>query len=60
VVAHWALGITYAMADERDKALASIEEMKKVSGPKDMFHIALTYAVLGDLETAMDWMDKAF
>jgi TolB-like protein/Tfp pilus assembly protein PilF len=59
VVAHWALGITYAMADERDKALASIEEMKKVSGPKDMFHIALTYAVLGDLETAMDWMDKA-
>jgi len=58
--ANWALGITYAMAGERDKALASVEAMKKVGGPKDLFHIALTYAVLGDLEDAMDWMDRAY
>jgi len=58
-VAHWGLGVTYAMAGERDKALASIEAMKEFGGPKDLLHIALTYAVLGDLETAMDWMDKA-
>jgi len=57
--AHWGLGITYAMAGERDKALASIEAMKKVGGPKDLFHIALTYAVLGNLEESMDWLDKA-
>lgn len=58
--ANWALGITYAMAGKRDKALATIEAMKAVGGPKDVFHIALTYAALGDVDEALDWMDRTF
>jgi TolB-like protein/tetratricopeptide (TPR) repeat protein len=58
--ANWALGITYAMAGKRDSALATIEAMEAVGGPKDAFHIALAYAALGDVDEALDWMDKTF
>ena len=57
--ANWALGITYGLAGERDKALASIEAMKATGGPRDILHIAMAYSALGDVDEALDWMDKA-
>ncbi len=55
------LGYAYGAVGERDRALATIEELKKktVHGYVPPFNLAIVYLGLGDLERAMDLLEQA-
>jgi TolB-like protein len=55
------LGYAYGTAGDRDRALATIEELKKksVHGYVPPFNLAIVYLGLGDLDRAMDLLEQA-
>lgn len=56
------LGYTYALAGQRDRALAIVESLE-ASAEKTYIspvHIAMIYAGLGEHDAAFEWLDKAF
>ncbi len=59
-IRYWALGPTYAMAGRREDALMMAEAMMIDPGPKDLLHIAFTYAGLGDTDGAIRRLETAY
>jgi TolB-like protein/tetratricopeptide (TPR) repeat protein len=59
-VKNWSLGPTYARAGRIEDALIVAAEMSADPGPKDMLHLAFTYAELGDIDEAMRWLELCF
>jgi len=55
------LGYAYGAAGDRDRALATIEELKKksVHGYVPPFNLAIVYLGLGDLDRGMDLLEQA-
>jgi TolB-like protein len=55
------LGYAYGAAGDRDRALATIEELKKktVHGYIPPFNLAIVYLGLGELDRAMDLLEQA-
>ena len=56
------LAHVYAQMGRRDEALAIVEELKQMSKRRYVspYGIASIYACLGETETALDWLDKAY
>lgn len=56
------LGHSYALAGRRDEALKEIEKLKKLSKQRYVspHSIALIYAGLGDEDSALEWLEKAY
>jgi hypothetical protein len=52
----WALGYTYAMADQRDKAHEILDGIEHNSG--NGFPLAVIYASLGESEDAIYWLNQ--
>src|SRR5207248_10684440 len=57
-----ALGHTYALAGDRDKANKALNELREISKRHyvNPFWFAGVYAGLGDKEQAFVWLDKAY
>lgn len=57
-----ALGHAYGVSRKRSEALKVLEEMNTVSKqrPVSPFFFALVYAGLGDKESALQWLQKAY
>jgi tetratricopeptide (TPR) repeat protein len=55
------LGYAYGAAGDRDRALATIEALKKksVHGSVSAFNLALVHLGLGELDRAMDLLEQA-
>ncbi|MGH8092445.1 MAG: adenylate/guanylate cyclase domain-containing protein [Chthoniobacterales bacterium] len=55
------LGYAYGLAGDRNRALATIEELKKraVNGYVPPFNLAIVYLGLGDHDRAMDLLEQA-
>jgi len=56
----WALGITYALTGQRDKARELLAELEKGSNTWNTFCIAEIYAALGEKDKAFQWLEKAY
>jgi tetratricopeptide (TPR) repeat protein/tRNA A-37 threonylcarbamoyl transferase component Bud32 len=56
-----AVGRAYlcALAGRPDEARRTLEEMDLAPGEDEPFHVARIYAVLGDRDAALDWLEKA-
>jgi serine/threonine-protein kinase len=57
-----ALGHAYALAGERELAHRHLEELLRLSGNRYVpaTSIAIIYLGLGQIDAAMDWLDKAY
>ncbi len=57
-----ALGHTYAVSGERDKALQVLEEMKELqkSCHVSSYHFAILHAALGNKDEALEWLGKSY
>ena len=57
-----ALGHAYAMAGERDKALAALAELREISKQHYVipYLMAVIYLGLGDKEQTFTWLEKAY
>ena len=57
-----ALGYTYAVSGERDKAVEILNEFLEQSkkGRKPFATIAIRYGVLGENDKAFEWLEKAY
>jgi serine/threonine-protein kinase len=56
----WGLGIAYARAGRRDAAYRIIEEMKRNPSAMSDWGLAQVYAVLGENEQALRWLERGF
>jgi serine/threonine protein kinase/tetratricopeptide (TPR) repeat protein len=56
------LGHTYAVAGRRAEALASLEELQRLSGQRHIspFYLGLIYTGLGDKDRAFEMLNKAY
>ena len=56
------LGYTYGVAGHREKALAILRELHEMSKEKYVspWAMAMPYIGLGELDQALDWLDKAY
>jgi len=55
------MGYAYAMAGDREKALAVVAELESREG--EFFwpsHVASIFGALGDLDTGFEWLEKAY
>jgi TolB-like protein len=57
---NWALGISYGLAGKHDQAQSVVDALSVNATPRDQFHIALTYAAMGEIENAVTWMNAAY
>jgi tetratricopeptide (TPR) repeat protein len=55
-IRNWALGPAYGLAGRVEDARRVAAEMSVDPGPKDMLHIASTYAAMNDNDNAMFWL----
>ena len=57
-----ALGHTYVMAGQRDKALKVLEEMTEMSPVRHVssYHFAIIHAALGHKDEAFEWLEKSY
>jgi TolB-like protein/Flp pilus assembly protein TadD len=57
---NWSLGISYGLAGKHDQAQAVIDQLSVNATPRNQLHIALTYAAMGEIESAITWMNAAY
>ncbi len=55
----WALGYSYALAGQADKARAIARELAVQPAPMDNWGLAMIYTALGDKDEAFRWLDGA-
>ena len=57
-----ALGHTYAVSGERDKAQRVLEEMRELQRERHVssYHFAIIHAALGNRDEALEWLGKSF
>ncbi len=55
----WALGYSYALSGQADKALAIARELAVQPAPMDNWGLAMIYTALGDKDEAFRWLDGA-
>jgi TolB-like protein/DNA-binding winged helix-turn-helix (wHTH) protein/Tfp pilus assembly protein PilF len=53
-------GMAYALAGRRQDALALLDRLKKRPGCLDAYNVALIYDGLGDIDRAMEWLERAY
>ena len=58
--AYWSLGPSYGLAGRLDDARAMAAEMANNPTGRDMLHLALTYSAMGEVDTAVEWLERAF
>ena len=56
----WALGYTYAMSGQTDKARAIAREVAVQPAPMDNWGLAMIYTALGDKDEAFRWLEGAY
>jgi tetratricopeptide (TPR) repeat protein len=56
------LGYVYGLAGEREKALAALEELRRLSLKRyvSAVNFATVYAGLGDVEETFGWLERAY
>jgi serine/threonine-protein kinase len=54
------MAVAYAASGNRTEALKLLEEVRQSQEPDAPYAIAAIYAVLGDKEQALNWLDKSF
>lgn len=59
-ITRWALGPTYAMAGRHDEARKIAGLMAANPTPRDELFIALTYSAMGEIDAAMQWLERAY
>ena len=54
-------GYTLARAGRRDEALATLDDLRRLAGPREPspFLVALVYVGLEDMDRAFEWLEKA-
>lgn len=57
---NWSLGISYGLAGKHDQAQSVIDALSVNATPRNQFHIALAYASMGEIESAITWMNVAY
>jgi TolB-like protein/tetratricopeptide (TPR) repeat protein len=57
---NWSLGPTYGLAGRIEDARTVAAEMESDPTPRDLLHLALTYSAMGEVDTAVDWLERAF
>lgn len=55
----WALAPTYAMAGRREDSLHTAQGLEAQPSPRDMMHLSFTYAALGDMDKALDYLEQS-
>ncbi len=56
----WALGYTYALSGQADKARAIAREVAVQPAPLETWGLAMLYTALGDKDEAFRWLDSAY
>jgi tetratricopeptide (TPR) repeat protein len=55
----WGLGPTYALAGRREDALRVAAQLEAIPVPRSLMHLAFTYSALGEVETALDYLEQS-
>lgn len=59
-VGRWGLARDYALMGRVDEAGRLLDELAETPGQKDLLVLGIVYAILGEEDTALDWLETAY